>query len=70
MLLLEVRSHLKDKAGLIFILSKLENEDKRISKNDELLKEKKLGDILQGKFKDSYKNVAHKVILAFIWINK
>ena len=70
MLLLEVRSHLKDKAGLIFILSKLENEDKRISKNDELLKEKKLGDILQGKFKDSYQNVAHKVILAFIWINK
>ena len=70
MLLLEVRSHLKDKAGLIFILSKLENEDKRKSKKDELLKEKKLGDILQGKFKDSYQNVAHKVILAFIWINK
>ena len=70
MLIFEVRSHLNEKAGLIFILSKLETEDKAKLRKDELLKEKKFGDILQGKFKDSYQNVAHKVILAFIWINK
>ena len=43
------------------------NEDDKLEK---ITENKFHGDILQGKFKDSYENVAHKVILSFIWINR
>ena len=62
-----LRDQLRGKVFLLFILARPNTIE-----GDRLLREEstKEGDILQGDFKDSYRTVPYKTIMAFIWIKR
>lgn len=63
----KVREQLEDEVFLVFLLAKSKNE------NDNILVEKESkekGDILKGDFEDSWRALAYKVMMGYIWVNR
>ena len=62
-----LRDQLRGKAFLVFLLGKTGSmEAEKLLQEESRMK----GDILQGDFIDSYRNLAYKTVMGFIWVNR
>lgn len=55
----------KDSIKTVFLLGKSSSSEENIKKENE-----KFGDIVQGSFMDSYRNLTHKTIMGYRWLSK
>merc|ERR1712126_169063 len=62
----QIRKDLKARSGVIFLIGQRDEQISRMLKAEN----SKNGDILQGTIEDSYRTLAHKIILGFLWIEK
>ena len=62
----EVRAQFKSKAGVVFLLGAISEQQQQSIKEEHL----KFNDFLQNDIIDSYKNLQYFTIFSFLWINR
>ena len=62
----EVRSQFKSKAGVVFLLGAISEQQQQSIKEEHL----RFNDFLQNDIVDSYKNLQYFTIFSFLWINR
>ena len=62
----EVRAQFKSKAGVVFLLGAISEQQQQSIKEEHL----RFNDFLQNDIVDSYKNLQYFTIFSFLWINR
>ena len=62
----EVRAQFKSKAGVVFLLGAISEQQQQSIKEEHL----RFNDFLQSDIVDSYKNLQYFTIFTFLWINR